>query len=213
MLLIGLEKIFDHVYNQFLLADMNIIGAGHPALEQDLKHVHNTTLSQAIVIQMDELLDISASMQDQFMNKQDNLTDTTLDEDEEESEAQRLFQEAVRPFEGSNPKTNTTTTSNNYSANRMLKLSCTDGKSRIFAMEYRPVPALSVNTQPGCKICIKGVLVKRGMLMLIPACVCVLGGSVAELVEANKVRKDALAAKLAYVISNQITLYVVVASR
>lgn len=37
--------------------------------------------------------------------------------------------------------------------NRVLKLCITDGKQKIFGMEYERIHELSVNTSPGIKVC------------------------------------------------------------
>eukprot|EP01103_Thecamoeba_quadrilineata_P003984 TRINITY_DN13713_c0_g1_i1.p1 TRINITY_DN13713_c0_g1~~TRINITY_DN13713_c0_g1_i1.p1 ORF type:complete len:191 (+),score=33.38 TRINITY_DN13713_c0_g1_i1:3-575(+) len=63
-------------------------------------------------------------------------------------------------------------------SNRFLKFSLTDGHQRVFAIEYRPIPALSANTPPGTKILIREVRVLRGLLLLTSGNVKVLGGSV-----------------------------------
>ncbi|XP_066345393.1 recQ-mediated genome instability protein 1-like [Miscanthus floridulus] len=64
---------------------------------------------------------------------------------------------------------------------RCLKLSITDGVQRIFGMEYRPIKALAVLAPAGLKIIIKNVHTRRGLLMLVPEAVDILGGVVDEL--------------------------------
>jgi hypothetical protein len=75
------------------------------------------------------------------------------------------------------------TTNSNY---RTFKLSLTDGVRRVFALEYRRVPVLDLErTPPGTKILVRDVLVRRGVLLLLPQNVQVLGGRVASLVDAH----------------------------
>ncbi|KAH3746299.1 recQ-mediated genome instability protein 1 [Pelomyxa schiedti] len=72
---------------------------------------------------------------------------------------------------------------------RVLKLTLTDGKQRVYGIEYRLIPNLSVNTAPGTKIAVKDVEVRNGQIWLIPDCVFVLGGGVTCLMEAEKQRR------------------------
>ncbi|CAM0904880.1 unnamed protein product [Alopecurus aequalis] len=70
---------------------------------------------------------------------------------------------------------------------RFLKLSMTDGIQRIYGMEYRPIKDLQVLAPIGFKIVIRNVHIKRGLLMLVPEVIEILGGVVDEL-EAARVR-------------------------
>lgn len=64
---------------------------------------------------------------------------------------------------------------------RCLKLSMTDGIQRIFGMEYRPIKDLAVLAPAGLKIVIRNVHIRRGLLMLVPEVIEILGGVVDEL--------------------------------
>ncbi|KAK9090075.1 hypothetical protein Sjap_023252 [Stephania japonica] len=64
---------------------------------------------------------------------------------------------------------------------RCLKLSMTDGVQRVFGMEYRPIKDLEVLAPSGLKVAIRKVNVRRGLLMLVPEVVEVLGGLVEDL--------------------------------
>lgn len=70
---------------------------------------------------------------------------------------------------------------------RCLKLSMTDGIQRIYGMEYRPIKDLEVLAPAGFKIIIRNVHIKRGLLMLVPEVIEILGGVVDEL-EAARIR-------------------------
>eukprot|EP00775_Hariotina_reticulata_P013242 gene13242-13372_t len=63
-------------------------------------------------------------------------------------------------------------------AHRCLKLHLTDGVQRVVAVEYRPIPALAVLMPAGLKLLIVKPAVRRGMLLLQPENVVVLGGIV-----------------------------------
>jgi len=72
--------------------------------------------------------------------------------------------------------------------NRMLKFCMTDGRQRLFGIEYQRIPSLSVHSLPGSKVIISDVVVRRGLLLLTGSNTIVLGGQVAPLVtlEQNK---------------------------
>ncbi|XP_051134842.1 recQ-mediated genome instability protein 1 [Andrographis paniculata] len=69
---------------------------------------------------------------------------------------------------------------------RCLKLSMTDGVQRVFGMEYRPIKDLEALAPAGMKVAICNVNVRRGLLMLVPEVLQVLGGSVEELEAARQ---------------------------
>ncbi|KAL6426423.1 hypothetical protein ACFW04_009123 [Cataglyphis niger] len=76
-------------------------------------------------------------------------------------------------------------------APQMLKLSLTDGKNNFQALEIEYISALNLNTPPGTKILIKsGTLpVSRGIFLLDPHRVHVLGGRVINLIEKWELNK------------------------
>ncbi|KAG6746195.1 hypothetical protein POTOM_050718 [Populus tomentosa] len=69
----------------------------------------------------------------------------------------------------------------NAGVKRCLKLSMTDGVQRVFGMEYRPIKDLKVLAPPGFKVAICNVHIRRGLLMLVPEALEILGGVVEEL--------------------------------
>ncbi|KAJ4728822.1 recQ-mediated genome instability protein 1-like [Melia azedarach] len=69
---------------------------------------------------------------------------------------------------------------------RCLKLSMTDGVQRVFGMEYRPIKDLKVFAPAGLKVVICNVHIRRGLLMLVPEAIEVLGGMVQELDTARR---------------------------
>ncbi|OIW17778.1 hypothetical protein TanjilG_06463 [Lupinus angustifolius] len=77
-------------------------------------------------------------------------------------------------------------------AKRCLKLSMTDGIQRVFGMEYRPIQALEVCAPAGLKVVISNVHVRRGLLMLVPETIEILGGLVEQLDAARKRLVDEL---------------------
>ena len=69
---------------------------------------------------------------------------------------------------------------------RTLKLSLTDGVTRVVAYEYRPVAQLGVHMPAGCKIAIADARVRDGALFLQPENVTTLGGYVERLEAARR---------------------------
>ncbi|KAK7318299.1 hypothetical protein RJT34_02998 [Clitoria ternatea] len=69
---------------------------------------------------------------------------------------------------------------------RCLKLSMTDGIQRVFGLEYRPIQALEVCASAGLKVAITNVFVRRGLLLLVPETIEILGGLVEQLDAARK---------------------------
>ncbi|OMO84214.1 hypothetical protein CCACVL1_10946 [Corchorus capsularis] len=69
---------------------------------------------------------------------------------------------------------------------RCLKLSMTDGVQRVFGMEYRPIKDLQVLAPAGLKVAICNVHIRRGLLMLVPESLEVLGGVVEDLEAAHQ---------------------------
>ncbi|CAH0553682.1 unnamed protein product [Brassicogethes aeneus] len=69
---------------------------------------------------------------------------------------------------------------------RVLLVTMTDGVQEIEGMEYKPLPALNINSRPGIKVRLMGpITVRRGRLMLEPQHIKVLGGEVEEIVVSN----------------------------
>eukprot|EP00727_Mastigamoeba_balamuthi_P010894 m51a1_g6427 hypothetical protein (435) ;mRNA; r:325773-331602 len=66
---------------------------------------------------------------------------------------------------------------------RTMKLALSDGTTRVYALERQRVPTLGPDTPLGAKIALRGVVVKRGLLMLDAENAVVLGGRVDELVD------------------------------
>ncbi|XP_038989328.1 recQ-mediated genome instability protein 1-like [Phoenix dactylifera] len=123
-------------FEQFLLSDMNICGAG--VLPENVQAMHKADLEGPFVLQVDEIINISAPLRERY-------------------------HDAPAGFK------------------RCLKLSMTDGVQRIFGMEYRPIRELEVLAPAGFKIIICNVHIRRGLLMLVPEVLEVLGGQVDDL--------------------------------
>lgn len=62
--------------------------------------------------------------------------------------------------------------------NRMLKMELTDGKTTCYAIEYTPIPSLTIAIKRGAKIAVQNVRVENGLLLLNPTNVLLLGGTV-----------------------------------
>ncbi|XP_021286088.1 recQ-mediated genome instability protein 1 isoform X2 [Herrania umbratica] len=69
---------------------------------------------------------------------------------------------------------------------RCLKLSMTDGVQRVFGMEYRPIKDLQVLAPAGLKVAICNIHIRRGLLVLVPESLEVLGGVIEDLEAARQ---------------------------
>lgn len=69
---------------------------------------------------------------------------------------------------------------------RMLSLKLTDGTQNVEAVEYIRVPQLNLDIVPGSKVLVRGpVECRRGVLLLQPNNLTLLGGEVEQLVNVN----------------------------
>lgn len=69
---------------------------------------------------------------------------------------------------------------------RMLLLSLTDGSQAVDAAECSPIAHLHLDLIPGTKVLVKGpVECRRGIILLQPANIELLGGEVSDLVNCN----------------------------
>lgn len=73
-----------------------------------------------------------------------------------------------------------------------MKISLTDGIQRVFGIEYRLIASLSVNIPPGTKVAVQDAEVRNGTLWLTSDCVCILGGQVDELMQAETLKRHEL---------------------
>ena len=62
---------------------------------------------------------------------------------------------------------------------RCLKVKISDGTQSFYGFEYRQVPGFGVDMPPGTKILLREVMMRRGLAMLQPERIDVLGGEVA----------------------------------
>ena len=69
----------------------------------------------------------------------------------------------------------------NVGANRYVKMYLTDGVRDMVAYELEPIEGLSPRTEPGCKLVIRNVQIRHGVLLLRPNNVQVRGGVVERL--------------------------------
>ena len=79
--------------------------------------------------------------------------------------------------------------------NRMMKLSLTDGKTQIYAIEKEHIHCLCMGIKPGFKIALRNVKVRRGIIYLYNRNIQLLGGEVEELVKLENERRTALERK------------------
>ena len=72
------------------------------------------------------------------------------------------------------------------SSKRLLKLYLSDGIRTVVAAEEYPISVLSTSTSAGCKLLLQNVKVHRGLFLLSPACLQLLGGGVERLLSLQR---------------------------
>ncbi|KAG2382920.1 hypothetical protein C9374_004887 [Naegleria lovaniensis] len=190
----NLEGMKEAVFKQFLVSDYDKIAqkpSPNYSLFSNLEQEHGKILKGPFVLQINDIWDIGIPMTDQIdMDKE--LVDSS---NEEMEEGDLLFSDALHTeIQGAKPKKDYT--NSNYSR-RLLKFTLSDGHvNNIQAMEYKPIDFISLKTELGTKVKISNVLVRRGMLLLIPQSITIMGGGVDELIEAKKIFKSNLSSKL-----------------
>lgn len=164
---------------QFLQHDANMICVGNPELSaacgQSSKgdSMHGIWLKGPIVLQIDEISNVSSSTGEQVLSQfstgivglgnteedesRDDYENTTTaaaaagQEDlpgalaDQSSDAHKKLNSVMKQYGEQG-------TGRERTANRMLRLVCTDGKNRVVAMEYQFVPVLSADTNCGAKV-------------------------------------------------------------
>nr|XP_054753125.1 uncharacterized protein LOC129258912 [Lytechinus pictus] len=153
------------VYEQWLDSDLSEIAT--PCLPAGIKQAKKTQLKGNYALQVNCIQDISSPAYAQLTKLQGRVNENALIT-------------AAPPTQGKFEPP----------ASRMLMLSLTDGQETIQAMEYRPVPCLTSNINPGAKIILSGDMQCRlGVILVTPTHVKVLGGEVEALKEANSQEK------------------------
>ncbi|XP_026482889.1 recQ-mediated genome instability protein 1-like [Ctenocephalides felis] len=151
----SLQNLQEEAFQQWLLNDLaDTTSNSLPELDKTTK-----VLPGSFVLQIQKLIDISASAYSQIQK----LYNLPVEQTEEEMEKEK--------------------------SSRVLKLFLSDGTKEIQAMEYRQIKCLSLNTAPGSKIILKGPInvSSSGMLYLENHHVTFLGGEVETLLEPNSV--------------------------
>ncbi|XP_071503893.1 recQ-mediated genome instability protein 1-like [Diadema antillarum] len=155
------DQLCQLVYEQWLDSDLSEIAL--PCLPSGARTDQKMELQGNFALQMNSVQDVSTPAYAQLVKLQGR-----------ENENVSVSAEPVsqRKFE---PK-----------ANRLLMLTLTDGSHTIQAMEYQMVPTLNLQLTPGTKILLSGkMMCRRGVILLTPAHVRLLGGEVEALKETN----------------------------
>jgi RecQ-mediated genome instability protein 1 len=162
---------------QLLAADLagpGLLSRG--ALPPQVAAMHKRVLPGPYLLQVNEMLDVARSALAQ-LDALDGLAPTTT-----ESALDEIF--------GPTPAANTQATSTARKgaaaagggaaplAQRLLRLTLTDGVQTVTAMEYARIPALGGAVGVGGKVVVTNVEVRRGVLVLVPATVRPLGGQI-----------------------------------
>ena len=180
------------IFKQFLVSDYDKIGqktSPNFPMFSNMEDQHGKILKGPFVLQINDIWDIGIPLTEQIDMEKENFKSDDL-----QDEGDALFSDAIHTeIKGSKPKKNYE--SSNYSK-RLLNFTLSDGHvNNIQAMEYKPINFVSLQTVLGTKVKISNVLVRRGIMLLVPQNIVVLGGGVDELIEVKKVFKSTLAAK------------------
>eukprot|EP00947_MAST-08B_sp_MAST-8B-sp1_P003166 g3166.t1 len=81
---------------------------------------------------------------------------------------------------------------------RLLVFRLTDGCRKCTAIEYEPIPRLSLDTPPGTKVLVEGARCCGGHLLLAPRACDVVGGSVAVLLASWRAQRQVMAQRSGY---------------
>lgn len=152
------------VYEQWKYADIS--DTTYPLLKQ-LSLDGSTSkayVNEPIVLQITSIVDIGASFHSQFCALVHEFVDNTGFEPLPDMErVNGLENLAARP-------------------RRMLSFTVSDGETSLRAIEYHSIKIFSLLTKPGCKIVlIPPILFRKGVFLLKPRSVQILGGDVESL--------------------------------
>lgn len=157
----NIQELFDFVAQQWLLADFQHLKI--KSLPPNLKNTSVLKLDENYLLQISHIINIGLS----------------------------AYSQHCRISKGPEGNSEVTAEEKIYSkwepkGKRMLLLHLTDGTQNVQAMEYVPLPQLNLDVHPGSKILIKGpVECRRGVFLLRPSNMVLLGGEVEELVKTN----------------------------
>ena len=153
---------------QFLI-DSDLADTSVRVITQDYQRLHKTLLKNQctgqaeLVLQINALEDVSQSLYSQL--------------DKENTQTRQMVIEPTQEATQANNNTAAMPVMTNLSK-RLLRLTLSDGHVEMPAMELRPIPELSIHTPIGTKLLIKNAMVQRGMVLLQPENVQVLGGRI-----------------------------------
>eukprot|EP00730_Choanoeca_flexa_P005791 TRINITY_DN12022_c1_g3_i1.p1 TRINITY_DN12022_c1_g3~~TRINITY_DN12022_c1_g3_i1.p1 ORF type:complete len:446 (+),score=119.28 TRINITY_DN12022_c1_g3_i1:121-1458(+) len=123
-------------------------------------------LTQPLILQVNSVLDVGQSAYAQLEKAQSAArrqgVDTTVEEDRNDGFTQQQGQQ-VR--------------------SKLLKIKLSDGHGYIVGMEFKPIKELFATMTPGLKVRIlPKTIVRRGVLLLQPSCIQILGGKVTNMI-------------------------------
>uniref|UniRef100_F1KXZ9 RecQ-mediated genome instability protein 1 n=1 Tax=Ascaris suum TaxID=6253 RepID=F1KXZ9_ASCSU len=154
------------VYEQWIFSDIKVSTEPTLSLPPSTNASKKFTFNANVVLQVNSVIDIGASLHSQFAlltyEFEDNSGFDLADADEKDNNS------ITKP-------------------RRMLLMELTDGHTTLKAIEYRPIKELSLLTCPGCKILLLGaILCRRNILLLTESNCSVLGGEDESLMRTNR---------------------------
>lgn len=170
-------KLEDPEFYRSLL-DEDLAISSKPVLPRNVNRLHKASLKSLngksdLILQIMSIKDISRSLFSQVQDEhKDNQRQLVLDSELDDTDnATQESQSSVFSDGG------TIGHRNRFSPSRMLNIELTDGFSKVMAVEMREIPLLSVHTPIGAKVCINQCLMQRGVILLFPNNLSLLGGN------------------------------------
>ncbi|CAG8624879.1 10351_t:CDS:2 [Dentiscutata heterogama] len=151
------QRLYQTIYNEFLDSDLNKSMEPHlPPLIED-KHKIIIGEHQPIILQIADIFEVGVSAQSLLDVVNSYLSGSVKQGHKYNDLSDRQYESIQFP-------------------RGMLKFQLTDGYQSVDAIEYKPLSNLNLLTPIGIKISVSKALILRGVLLLGPENVTVLGG-------------------------------------
>ncbi|KAF0447594.1 hypothetical protein F8M41_002765 [Gigaspora margarita] len=163
------QRLYQAIYNEFLDSDLNKSMKPHlPPLIED-KHKIIIGEHQPIILQIADIFEVGVSAQS-LLDVVNSYLSGSMKQGHKYNDLSDRQYESIQFPRG------------------MLKFQLTDGYQSVDAIEYKPLSNLNLLTPIGIKISVSQALILRGVLLLGPENVTVLGGFTGEHRSINAIR-------------------------
>lgn len=158
------KQLFEFAFEQWTLADLSDVGA--PSLPPNCVNCTKMMLTGKYAVQINYFLNVAVPLHKQLqkIRRPDAQKNLEVDNERQERDRDRLKEDTSA---------------------RTLKMEITDGVTTVIGFEDHPIPEIKLAI-PGEKAVLSGPIeVRKGVLMLKPANVTILGGEVDTLLVKN----------------------------